>query len=121
MTRHLSALAAILPVAVLLSAGACGGGGGSGDVIDRETFVSTYVDLRLAALRDADLEVTDEQRSEILGSHGVDEESLIRFADAHGDDIDFMSDVWTDVDQRIQAKQAEQADTGSVSGSRSGA
>jgi hypothetical protein len=102
MKRQLTALA------LLWAAAACGTGVGTnrGD-IDRETFVATYVDLRLAALGTPDMVVPDEQRAEILARHGVDGESLLRFADVHGRDVDYMSELWNEVDEQIQAQQPE--------------
>jgi hypothetical protein len=96
-------------LALLGMAAACGRGDGSasGNVIDRQTFISTYVDLRMAALDDPKVTVSDEQRAAILSRHGVDGESLLRFADVHGRDIRFMSDLWSEVDDSVQARSEE--------------
>jgi hypothetical protein len=101
---------ALLPV-LLLTAFACRGGEQDvpADVIDRETFIATYVDLREAVIATPDFRVTEEQRAEILSRHGVDSESLIRFADAHGSDLDYMNEVWTEVETRLEGHEAPES------------
>lgn len=99
-------------LALLLTLAACGGAddGASANVIDRESFVATYVELRVAALHAPDLELTEQQRTEILARHGVDEEDLLEFADVHGRDIQYMSDVWNEIDSLIQNANHPAAD-----------
>jgi len=97
-------LAALL---LLAAATACGGDGAepateAPATVSREVFVSTYVDLRLAALRDSVGTITTDQRERILAEHGVTPGELVRFVEAHGDDLGYMRDVWNDVDQRIR-------------------
>ena len=99
MKRRMPALA------LLLLAVACGGdrqGPVPAGVIDRETFIETYVDLRVAAVTSTEFRVTAEQRADILARHGVDSEGLLRFADAHGGDLDYMNEVWAEVEAGIQ-------------------
>ena len=97
----------ILSLALLLAAAACGGGDPAvpTDVIDRETFIATYVELREAAIATPDFRAPAQVRDEILARHGVDAESLIRFAEAHGADLDYMNQVWTEVETRIQGRE----------------
>jgi len=92
-------------LALLVALAACGDadGGAPTNVIDREAFVSTYVELRVAALHAPDLELSDQQRADILARHGVDEADLLEFADVHGRDIQYMSDVWNEIDGLIQS------------------
>jgi len=93
---------ALLP-ALVLAAAACGSDPSvPADVIDRETFIATYVDLREAAIATPDFRVPPERREEILAAHGVDAESLIRFAEAHGTDLDYMNAVWIEVEARLE-------------------
>jgi hypothetical protein len=73
-----------------------------GDAIDRETFIDTFVDLRSTALKNPGTRITPEQRTEILAKHGVSEEDLLHFADVHGRDVDYMADVWSEVETRLQ-------------------
>ncbi len=101
MTRRAIALALTLTAA-------CGGGNDvPADVIDREAFITTYVDLRLATLETPDFRIPAERRAEILANHGVDGESLLRFAEVHGRDLDYMNEVWTEVETRMQDSEAE--------------
>ena len=78
-----------------------------GDVIDRATFVDAYVDLRLAAVLSPDFRISAEEREEILARHAVRGEDLVRFAEAHGRDLEFMNEVWTEVEQRLQDSSAD--------------
>ncbi len=94
-------------LAWLCAAAACGGGTSapvSDDPIDRETFIDAYVELRAAAVGTEGFAVTDEERDRILESHGVDGEELLRFADAHGRDVEFMREVWNEVETRLDER-----------------
>jgi hypothetical protein len=97
------------PLATILWAlsTACGGEGAAGPalsaVIDRETFVATYVDLRASGLR-GDGILSPEERSQTLARHGVTEEDLIRFAEAHGPDLPYMRETWDQVEVRLEAE-----------------
>ena len=87
---------------LLFTHAACGGDTtaiANGDIPDRDTFVTAFVDLRLAAIESEDFVVTDSERDRILSSHGIDGESLLLFANVHGMDVEFMRDVWNDVEQ----------------------
>lgn len=77
------------------------------DVIDRATFVDTYVDLRLAAVQSPDFRVSAQERDEILARHGIRGEDLIRFAEAYGRDLELMNEVWTEVEERLQNSSAD--------------
>jgi hypothetical protein len=94
----------VAATAFLLALASCGGDTSpvASDVIDRETFIATYVDLRLAATEQSDFRVSPEQRAEVLARHGVSGEELIRFADVHGRDLEFMNEVWSEVETRFQ-------------------
>ena len=72
------------------------------DAIDRETFIDTYVELRSTALKNPGTRITPEQRTEILAKHGVSEDDLMHFADVHGRDVDYMAEVWNEVEARLQ-------------------
>lgn len=69
--------------------------------VDRQTFVETYVDLRVAALREL-RQLPEGQRREILERHGVTEEGLLEFAEHHGGDAAYMRDVWSEVEARLE-------------------
>jgi hypothetical protein len=74
--------------------------------VDRETFIQTYVDLRLAALQSPDRKVTPERKQEILSAHGITEDDLLAFAEAYGRDVDTMVAVWAEVEERIARRGA---------------
>jgi hypothetical protein len=77
-----------------------------GDVIDRETFIATYVDLRAAAVTTPDFRLPPDVREEILARHGVSGEDLVGFAPAYGRDLELMNEVWTEVERRLQESDA---------------
>lgn len=85
----------------------CGGSGSASATIDRTVFVETYVDLRVAAL-DADSQrVAGAERDEILARHGVTAAELSHFADVHSGDLEYMREVWNDVEFRLDRTPVE--------------
>ncbi len=101
--RRLGWAAALSAVA---ASGACSSRSPAEPAIDTEAFVSTYVDLRVAALSGRSREVPPEVRDRILARHGVTEEDLLGFARVHGTDIAFMKRVWDEVQQRLDTARA---------------
>ena len=94
-----------LTLGLLLSSLACGGSQSNlpaGDLIEPEDFIATYVDLRAAALITEDGQVTEIGRSEVLGHHGISEEDLISFAEAYGEDLTFMQEIWNEIELRLE-------------------
>ena len=94
--------------ALIVGPGACDGnrsdpGDAGAGPISRSVFVSTYVDLRLAALRHPDREITREERARVLREHGVTEEQLLGFVDAHYRDAEYMEGVWDEVEGRLDS------------------
>ncbi len=86
----------------------------SEDTVGRETFIRVYVDLRAAALT---LEETDtglEVRDSILAAHGVTGEDLLEFVDTHGERVEFMSEIWSEVEglltRRLEQSALEEED-----------
>ena len=94
-----------LTLGLLLSSLACEGSQSNlpaGDLIDPEDFIATYVDLRAAALITEDGQVTEVGRSEVLDRHGISEEDLISFAEAYGEDLTFMQEIWNEIELRLE-------------------
>ena len=89
----------LVAAAAALSAAGCGPQ--EAEVVDRETFVETYVALRAAELTSPGAVIPDEARDSVLAEMGVSEAELVAFAEAHGDDVVFMEAVWTDVQNRL--------------------
>lgn len=90
-------------MAAALWAAACGGGQPTlpSDLIDRETFIATYVDLRIAALQSPDRNIDTVASAEVLRRRGLEAHQLLDFADVHGRDVEFMRAVWDEVERRI--------------------
>jgi hypothetical protein len=98
-------LALTLALTLAVSA-ACGDGDpATAGLIDREVFIETFVELRLAAIRAGAFAVTPQERDEILGRHGVDADALLAFAGAHGGNPDYMTALWSEVDARLTARR----------------
>lgn len=105
------ALASIAGLA-LLAAASCSGDPASYDApVDRETFVATYVDLRLSALGTPTGVITDAERTRVLEKHEVTEDDLLAFADAWGADPEAMRGVWEEVQRRLRAAAGEDTAT----------
>jgi hypothetical protein len=97
-----------LTAGLILFAAACGDDGSPaqpGDTIDREHFIATYVDLRVTALSGEGRELTDDERARVLSEHEVTEEQLLAFAEAHGEDLPYMKEVWNEVELRLDAER----------------
>jgi hypothetical protein len=103
-------------LALTLTVGACSGGGAApeaddGEAIEREVFIATYVDLRLEALDNPAYRVDEDERDEILERRGVTEDDLFTFIEVHGTDVEYMRDLWADVEARILAVLSPDGDT----------
>ena len=98
--------------AVVLMACACGPDAPSSTdgTIDREVFIATYVDLRIAALESEPRTLSGIDRDAVLARHSVTEEALMTFAEVHGRDVEFMSDVWEEVELRLDAAQPQETE-----------
>lgn len=83
-------------------------------LIDREAFIDAYVELRVAALDTDSQRVAASDRDAILDRIGITDDDLLRFVEFHGGDLEFMRDVWNDVELRLdrppQPTPAEEAD-----------
>lgn len=75
------------------------------ETIGRDAFVQAYVDLRISALDTSDQVMTDSLRALVLARHGVTAEDLLRFAEVHARDLEFMRDVWNDVEAQMDARR----------------
>ncbi len=92
-------------IALLLgvASGACGANTPNEvvDTIDRETFIEVYVDLRSVALRKTSRKVNAVERDSLLAMHEVTEENLRLFLEVYHTEVEFMRDLWNDVEARI--------------------
>ena len=93
----------------LLAVSACGGNDsvpGVEEVIDRGAFIGAYVDLRAETLDGTEVALPDEVLDSILARHGLDGESLLAFVESYGRDLEFMNEVWAEIDLRLTARPA---------------
>jgi hypothetical protein len=96
---------ALVTLLLLLMAAACAdlAGGRADDTLARTTFIDAYVDLRVAALRTPDGEITDSARAAILTRHGITEEALLEFVTETSGDLDFTRDLWNEIELRLDS------------------
>lgn len=66
--------------------------------VGREVFIGVYVDLRAAALSLPPTETGFDVRDSILTAHGVTGEGLLEFVDTHGARVEFMSEIWSEIE-----------------------
>ena len=92
---------------ILLPASCSSGGPGTekDETIAREVFVRAYVDLRVAALTGPTLEITPEEREQILADAGITEEDLLEFVEVWGSDVQIMKETWEEVDSLMQEER----------------
>lgn len=77
--------------------------------IERERFIQTYVDLRVAALETDSQRIAEGARGEVLARNGVTEQDLVHFAEVHAAELEFMRDVWNEVELRMDALSPDSA------------
>ena len=104
-------IVAALALAVAAAAPGCGRETEPEGLIDRETFIATYVDLRRAGLATPTRQLADSARDRILGAHGVTRDQLMDFADHHGADPDYMVELWTEVSAQLAPTDTVQPPT----------
>ena len=88
-------------------------GGGATDVPEdtaaRDAFVGVYLDLRTAILSSGTTDLKDEVRDSILSAYDVTGQDLLDFIDTHGEDVEFMHDLWTELEARITDRLEQNA------------
>ncbi len=87
----------IAVASVTLALASCGGDA-LPETIERDTFVQAYANLRIAAVETDSGRIAFTVRDSILDGFGVTEEDLMIFADVHAEELEFMRDVWNDVE-----------------------
>ena len=99
-------------VAAITLCWSCGGGvtDVAGDPAGREAFIGAYLDLRTTTLRSGTTDLADEVRDSILAAYDVTGQDLIDFIDTHGEDVEFMRDLWTELEVRMTERLEPNAD-----------
>lgn len=77
------------------------------DTAEREAFIGAYMDLRTESLSYPSTDLDNEVRDSILSVYGVTDQDLLDFIDMHGEDVEYMRDLWTEVETR-QTERLEQ-------------
>lgn len=100
-TRHRPRI--VVPVVAVTLCWSCSGGATDvpEDTLEREAFIGAYVDLRTVALSMGTTGIGDNVRDSILAVYGVTEKDLLDFVDAHGDNVEFMRDLWNEIEARL--------------------
>ncbi|MCH1571732.1 MAG: hypothetical protein L7S64_10340 [Longimicrobiales bacterium] len=82
---------------VVLVLAACGGES-LPETIDRDVFVNAYADLRIAAVETDSGRIASAARDSILAAFEITEADLTVFAEVHAEELEFMRDIWNDVE-----------------------
>lgn len=93
----------------------CGSGGtapGPEDVIPRDTFVKAYFELRVAALRSLETEISVQTRDSILQEMGLTPEDLITFVEVRGEEGQLMRGIWEEVDSLLRVNRRNPQEEG---------
>jgi hypothetical protein len=107
---QVSKLLLLMLFPALLGAYGCSSGEGEEAIMTRETFIDVFFDLRVAALRNSDREITPGQKEAILEAHGVTEEDLFHFSEVRGGEPEFMESVWAEIRSRLQDARSSLGD-----------
>jgi len=95
----------LVALTVAMIVAGCGGESSgpdtAADVIDRELFIQTMVDLRMDALDNTPMVIAEQEKEAILRERGVTEQDLRDFVEAHGRELVYMRDLWAEVEARI--------------------
>ena len=87
--------------------------GGTTDIpegtVGREAFISVYVDLRARALSLGETETGLDVRDSILAAYGVTGEELVEFVDTHGERVEFMSEIWSEIEGLLSERLEQNA------------
>lgn len=86
------------------------------NTVARDVFIGAYLDLRVAALRSGTTEIEGDVRDSILAVYGVTGEELLEFVDTYGENVEFISDLWTEIDgqltERLEADAPDEENDG---------
>ena len=86
------------------------------DTAGRDVFIEAYLDLRTAALESGTSDFGDEVRDSILAVHDVTGQDLLDFINTHGEDVEFMNDLWAELEvrlgERMDQNTPDEADEG---------
>ncbi len=95
-------------------------GGGAVDVpenaVGREDFIGAYLDLRTAALGSGAPTLVDATRDGILAKYDVTDQDLLDFVDSHGADVEFMRDLWSEIETRLSERLEQNARDDEIDG-----
>lgn len=77
-------------------------------IMDRETFIEAYMELRAAGLTTPDQTVDLTERDRILAERGLTDQDMMDFVEAWGRDPAFMEALWTEIDDRMRNTRRDQ-------------
>ncbi len=87
----------------LLSA-SCSGGDpatGAGETISSEAFVEAFVALRTSPALGPAGYLPAGEPERVLAEQGLVPDDLRRFVEIHGQDVPFMTEIWTEIESRL--------------------
>jgi len=83
--------------------------------ITREQFIPAFVDLRVAALRHPAGTLPVGARDSILDIHGLSPEQMLGFVQNHAAELEFMRDLWNEIEIRLDSVPPPPPDSTSAS------
>jgi hypothetical protein len=107
-----------IAMALVLASMACGGSTetatSSTETIPRDVFVQAYVELRMEAFDNTPKIITNAEKDLILNQRGISEDDMRHFIEVHGPDLEFMRDLWADIEAQILSLLSPDLDTDSI-------
>ena len=79
------------------------------DTMGREEFIQAYVELRVEALSLGTTQIGD-VRDSLLAVYGVTGEDLLAFVDTHGEEVEFMRDLWAEIEELMTERLEQNAE-----------
>ncbi len=68
------------------------------------------MELRISALRTDSSRIATADREAILDRLGITEDDLLQFVDVHASDLEYMRDVWNEVELRMDRAPESEVD-----------
>lgn len=103
--RPLRFLILLLSASSLLACSSADSEKGREDAISSDSFITAYVELRIAALQAPGQELTLQARDQVLQELELEENDLLDFVEEYGKDVQLMRRIWEEVDSILEDRR----------------